>query len=87
MSVSANAANSAVLDFVKSTKCKPPLLQPIALEGWESILDESTEDLLGYDRLTIGTEVLDFALFMILSEWPSLCGKPPMFFQVRALSG
>jgi hypothetical protein len=87
MSVSANAANSAVLDFVKSTKYKPPPLQPIALEGWESILDESTEDLLRDDRLTIGTEVLDFALFMILCEWPSLCGKPPMFFQVRALSG
>ncbi|KAJ7300887.1 hypothetical protein DFH08DRAFT_1090430 [Mycena albidolilacea] len=82
MSVLANAANSAVLDFVKSTKCKPPPLQPIALEGWESILDESTEDLLRDDRLTIGTEVLDFALFMILYEWPSLCGKPPMFLQV-----
>ncbi|KAJ7255422.1 hypothetical protein B0H12DRAFT_1113304 [Mycena haematopus] len=75
------AVATAVSRHVQSAEYNPPPLPIVPPEGWASILDVANEPV-SYERLAVGTEVLKFGLFMLVSELESFRGKPVEFVKI-----
>ncbi|KAF7370414.1 hypothetical protein MSAN_00673100 [Mycena sanguinolenta] len=77
------AVTTAVLNYIQSAQYTPPSLPIVAPEYWSSILDQSSGNtLLFTERLAVGTDVLNFALCMLLSETSTFQGRPPAFTEI-----
>jgi hypothetical protein len=78
-----STVDTAVHEYIQGPAYHPHQLSVVSPENWAEIF-EGTDVVRCEELSSTGTEILNFVLFILLSEMGVLRGKPSGFVQVQA---